>query len=166
MNAILGHYHSWHYWLLTLSKGDLLILMAVFGATISYVCFHISNCACLAPNYHALIWWNVDVLYCLDSCCCCCRLMVNPKVWLLAALIYVGSITCYIAVIIWWKVRLNNHDWWLSLSLVKIKRLRPLFISYIWLMESIIFASKKLRTLLCQYGDFYIFRCHAYAFKC
>ncbi len=38
-------------------EGDLLILMAVFGATISYVLMMLShiNYVCLALNYHALI---------------------------------------------------------------------------------------------------------------
>ncbi len=84
-------------------EGDLLILMAVFGATISYVLMMLSHIKLrlsrpeLPRPYKTPggIWTSCIALI-LAAVAVVAGLMVNPKVWLLAALIYVGFILYYL----------------------------------------------------------------------
>ena len=84
-------------------EGDLLILMAVFGATISYVLMMLSHIKLrlsrpeLPRPYKTPggIWTSCIALV-LAAVAVVAGLMVNPKVWLLAALIYVGFILYYL----------------------------------------------------------------------
>lgn len=84
-------------------EGDLLILMAVFGATISYVLMMLSHIKLRLsrpelprPYKTPGGMWTSCIALVLAAVAVVAGLMVNPKVWLLAALIYVGFILYYL----------------------------------------------------------------------
>ena len=84
-------------------EGDLLILMAVFGATISYVLMMLSHIKLrishpnLARPYKTpggVVTSSIALV--LAAIAVVAGLMVNPKVWLLTAMIYVAFILYFI----------------------------------------------------------------------
>ncbi|TCM66778.1 ethanolamine:proton symporter (EAT family) [Acinetobacter calcoaceticus] len=90
--------------LLSLSgEGDLLILMAVFGATISYVLMMLSHIKLrlsrpdLPRPYQTpggIVTSSIALV--LAAIAVVAGLMVNPKVWLITAMIYIGFVLYYV----------------------------------------------------------------------
>jgi len=84
-------------------EGDLLILMAVFGATISYVLMMLSHIKLrlfrpelVRPYKTPGGIWTSSIALLLAAVAVVAGLMVDPKIWLLTALIYCGFILYYL----------------------------------------------------------------------